>query len=228
MDDDSRNEPSQPPPASRRAAATRRPWYLILALGICFVVGASTAFNAMYLIDVYRQPETDVTSQFTDIKSDAARQKLQAAAQGLLDAIHAEQSRLFPISVAELVLGITLFALAVLAMVGRSGARRALVQVILVSTLVAGVEWFATPKFRAAEREAALVQLEVDSLESGMDPQMVAIQVATQRKLIPFVMPIRLVVRGAIALLVVLALTRRRTYQFYESMAEERNAESGS
>lgn len=217
--------PSQPP---RAAAVPKRPWYLILALGVCFILGATSARNALYIIDVFREPETDVSAQFTEIKSDVARQKLQGAAQGLLDAIHAEQSRLFPISVAELVLGLALFVLAVLAMVGRNGARRALVQVMIVSSLVVGVEWFATPKLRAAEREATLVQLEVDSIESGIEPQVVAIQVATWRRLMPIVMPIRLVVRGAVAMLVVLALTRRRTHLFYESMAEERNLESGS
>lgn len=205
-----------------------RPWYLILALGICFIVGASGAFQAMYVIDIYREPETDVSAQFAEVKSDTQREKLQVAAQGLLDAIKAEESRLFPLSAAELVLGMALFALAALAMIGRNGARRALVQVMIVYTAVLVGEHFATPKFRAAEREAQLAQLEVELTESGMDQQMVQLQVATQRKLWPFVMPVRLAVRGAIALLVVLALTRRRTYAFYESMAEERNLESGS
>jgi hypothetical protein len=223
MDDD-----PQAPRATSQGPNHRRPWYLILALGICFIVGAQGAFSAMYVIDVYREPETDISAQFTDVKNDAEREKLQVAAQGLLDAIQVEEARLFPLSAAELVLGMALFALAVMAMVGRNGARRALVQVMIVYTAVLIAENFATPKFHLAEREANLAQLDVQLTEGGMDPQMVAIQVATQRKLAPFVNPVRLVIRGAIALLVVLALTRRRTHAFYESIAEERNLESGS
>ncbi len=217
--------PSEPPQA---AQVPKRPWYLILALGVCFILGFTSARNALNFIFVLREPETDITTQFADIPSDVARQKLQGAAQGLLDAIHAEQARIYPISVAELVLGLALFGLAVLAMVGRNGARRALVQVMIVMSLLAGAEWFATPKLRAAEREAAIVQIDVGSAESGMDARDVAIQVATWRRLMPIVMGVRLFLRVVVTVLVVLALTRRRTYLFYESMAEERNLESGS
>ncbi len=225
MGDDDQHEQ----PAKRSGTPPqRRPWYLILALGICFILGASAAFNGMVLIDVYRQPETDVSDQYADIKNDAQRAKMQGATQGLLDAVHAEEARLFPLSAAELVLGMALFVLASLAMVGRNGARGALLQVIVVYTAVLVGEHFATPKVRAAEKELALTQLECDMTDAGMDPQMIALQLATQRKLMPFIAPIRLGVRGAVALLIVLALTRRRTRAFYESMAEERNLESGS
>ncbi|CAN5220643.1 hypothetical protein BH09MYX1_BH09MYX1_67100 [soil metagenome] len=206
----------------------KRPWYLILALGICFVLGASAAFNGMVLIDVYRQPETDVSAQYADMKNDAQRAKMQSATQALLDAVHAEESRLFPLSAAELVLGMALFILAALAMVGRNGARGALVQVVIVYTAVLVGEHFATPKVRAAEMELRLTEVEADLPDGGMDPQMVALQIATQRKLIPLVQPIRLAVRGAMALLIVLALTRKRTRAFYAAIAEERNLESGS
>ena len=226
MDDDAPPRAPSSPPRSR--SPQQRPWYLILALGVCFVLGASAAFNGMFLINVYREPEADVSSQYETIKNDALRQKMQTATQGLLDAIQAEESRLFPLSSAELVLGLALFVLAVLAMLGRSGARRALVQVILVNTALLIGEHFATPKVRAAEQDVRLTQTEVDLNDAGMDPQMIAIQIETQRRLMPFVLPVRLVVRSAITLLIVLALTRKRTYAFYESMAEERNLESGS
>ena len=226
MDDGSNT--NRAPEPSRERAIPKRPWYLILALGVCFILGASSAFNGMAMIDLYRRPEADLSGQFDDVKDEAQRQKLVKATQALLDAVSAEQSRLFPISAAELVLGLALFLLSVLAMAGRNGARSALVQVVMVSTALAVGEHFAAPKVRAAESDFTLAKTESDLVASGFDAQTVAFQMETQKRLLPFVLPLRLVLRGTVALLIVLALTRRRTRAFYDFMSEERNLESGS
>ncbi len=203
----------------RQAARTKRPWYLILALLICSGLGACGSTDGWRNIEVYR----GVPLELPEMTREEDRQSMQAAADKLLAAMDAERSRLFPMSVAELVLGIAMFVFAAAAMTGRGGARRVLVQLVAAQAVLVLAMFLLTPKLRWAPVDILLAQANAKELEHGDKPEVVAqnapaIRVAYRGALIA-----GLALRTVLAGLVIVALTRQRSRQFYEAAGERPN-----
>ena len=133
---------------------------------------------------------------------------------------------MFPLSVGELVLGLAMFILGAAAMAGRGGARSSLVQIVLVQAALIVGTYVATPKVRAAASEMELTVRAAELEEAGNDPALVKDTVHRFRQIEPAITGVVLGGRIMVALLIVLALTRKRTRAFYEAMSEQRNAES--
>jgi hypothetical protein len=197
--------------------AVRRPWYLVLALLICSGIGACESTAGWTTIELYRGHIDDRSHEMTREDDSKA---VASTFQKMLTSLDEERARAFPLSVAELVLGIAIFVFAAAAMTGRGGARRALVQLMAAQTIVVCAMFFVTPKFRSAETEWLVAQqtgqmLEKGQTEAEVRPQMVALRVFRHGLGVAL-----LVVRTAVAGLVILALTRPRARAYYDAQGE--------
>jgi hypothetical protein len=124
------------------------------------------------------------------------------------------KNRAFPLAVATLLLGLAMWLLAAGAMAGRNGARTALLQVILAHTAVIVLTLVITRDVCAAEAEAS-------SRIAALTPVPAqAFQRAGRALYVEYSRYIPLVGRSlrlAAYALVLVALTRRRTREFFEA-----------
>lgn len=197
--------------------AARRPWYLVLALLICSGIGACESTAGWTTIELYRGHIDDRSHEMTREDDSKA---VASTFQKMLTSLDEERPRAFPLSVAELVLGIAVFVFAAAAMTGRGGARRALVQLMVAQTVLVCALFFVQPKFRLAETEWLVAQQTGQMLEKGQPeaevrPQMAALRVFRRGLAVAL-----LVVRTSVAGLVLLALTRQRARAYYDAQGE--------
>lgn len=194
---------------------SRRPWYLVLALLICSGLGACGSTTGWGTIEVYRgAPFDNRAHDFTredDIKNVAA------SGDRLLAAMEAERPMAFPLAAGELVLGIAMFILAAAAMTGRGGARRALVQIMLAQTILVVATFVLTPKYRHAQIDWVLAQQVAKDLESGQTQEQIDQTVPAIRVFYSGISVAAIVLRAVVGGLVIVALTRRRSREFYDT-----------
>jgi hypothetical protein len=132
--------------------------------------------------------------------------------------IDGAKNRVFPLAVAALLLGAAMWGLAAGAMAGRNGARTALVQVIAVHAAVIVLAYAITPDVRAAEAEA-------NSKLAALTPMPRAGPVREARRFIIEHSRVLPVLQRSLRIigyaLVLVALTRRRSREFFEAARAE-------
>ena len=201
----------------RPSGKSGRPWYLVLALLVCSGLGACGATDGWQTIEIYRGAQIEVSRDLGEdgVREDE-RKMVQAAVDNMLTAMDIERRRKFPLAAAELVLGVAMFLFAAGAMMGRSGARRAVVQLAIVQVLLVLATFLLTPKLRWTQIDIVLAQANARALAHGESPQALeAIRVFYRGLLV-----VGLFVRSLVGALIVVALTRRRTLAFYEAQRE--------
>lgn len=192
----------------------KRPWYLVVALVLVSLAGVTAAAEGCATIGYYRGA-LQIEAPLSDGISEMDQAAIRAATDRYTQSLDEEKKTVFPLATSEVVLGMAMFAFAAAAMSGRDGARRALTQIVAVRAGVIILSFFLTKRVRAADedlrhaRDVALMRVaEGDKAESIVGTyykhrQGIALAGLTAK---------------AIALgLVVLALTRRRTRDFYET-----------
>jgi hypothetical protein len=134
-------------------------------------------------------------------------------------ALDAAKTRMFPLAVAALLLGAAMWTLAAFAMLGKNGARAALLQILAVHGALIVLKLAITADVRAAEAEA-------NSRLAALTPVPRAGPVRAGRTfLIEHSGVIPLVQKSARLMgyaLVIVALTRRRTRDFFEAQGAAR------
>lgn len=212
------------PPAHEGPKGRKRPFYLVVALVLASIAGVTAAADGCATVGYYRGELPAVP--LPDGISQADEQALRAAGERLKAALEAERGVVFPMAVGQLVLGLAMFAFATAAMAGREGARRALAQLLVVRGAMIAAEPFTMNRVRDASAELRRARVAAE-LRAARPPDVDAIlaqQEAWERRFG------RGIVLGAAAAklaafgLVMLALTRRRTREFYD--ATSRAAES--
>jgi hypothetical protein len=132
--------------------------------------------------------------------------------------VDSAKSRIFPLAVAALLLGAAMWGFAAGAMAGRGGARTALVQIIFVHALVIVLAFAITPDVRAAEATA-------NSQLAALTPMPRAGPVREARRFLIDHSGVIPVLQRSLRLigyaLVLVALTRRRTREFFEAARAE-------
>jgi hypothetical protein len=186
------------------APERKRPWYLVLALLGSLALGTGGTCSSWRTISLYREP-VDPSRDGQGIANEASRQAVVARAQAYLNALDAAKSRAWPLAVATLLLGGAMVVFAMRAMAGSAGARAALVQLVIVQ----------------AGANAAAYWLIHDVLET--DLRLAEARQATQlHENIPERSRADELARVVLTLgtlgsaLVVVALTRRRSREFFE------------
>jgi|GEM_PF-5781973 len=207
---------SMAPPAP---TARKRPWFLIVALVISSVFGATGFVEGWSLVTYYRTPDTDLAADARNIDDTQDRALVKARLGDLAAALEQDKTRVFPFAAAELLLGIALFAFSAGAMAGRSGARSVLVQIVAVQAVVVVLMYFMTSHVRVAARELNIVSKTAQQRKTD-DPKVVEDVATLSRKVLPAIEAGQLVFRSIVAGLVLIALTRRRSLAYYEPAPE--------
>jgi hypothetical protein len=194
----------------------KRPWYLILALVCAWVFGASAASEGCATVNFYKSDSSELA---LDQAREVDREAVDKIGQRYASVLEGAKTRMFPLAIASLILGSVMWGLAAGAMAGRNGARAALLQVMSVHALVLVVAFMITPDVRTATVEAR-----VGLLGLVPEPHSVAERDA-QRWLrghlwaVPAAFTaVQLFGYG----LVLVALTRRRTREFFEASSTPR------
>ena len=204
------------PPEPRRSSAAppferKRPWYLVIALVCAWVFGASAASEGCATVNLYK---TDPSDLVLDQTKEVDREAMDKITTRYVSVLEGAKTRMFPLAIASLLLGSVMWGLAAGAMAGRNGARSALLQVMSVHALVIVIAYMITPDVRAATVEARLGMLTLFP-EPRSGPEREAQKwLRGHLWAVPAAFTsVQLVGYG----LVLVALTRRRTREFFDA-----------
>jgi hypothetical protein len=215
--------PSDPPPATGNETSVapgpprnKRPRYLAVALIVALVFGAGCWTEGCSRLAFYRgQPDQSQALNAT-IKSDTDRARAEALYQRYTEVADAARARAFPMSAAIFVLGAALLALAARGLTGKTNPRSALVQVVTAQAVVVAVAYFVMKDVRNAELDWEMERTLIHQKETSPPDQ--------YEQIVPMMHAIRrwgvpgwLVVRTLASGLIVLALTRPRSREFFEA-----------
>jgi|GEM_PF-1377359 len=203
------------------AAPRKRPFYLVLALLAALALGTLGSCGGWAEIAQYRDGVS--ADAFTvDIAHEDDKTAVAARAQQYVHAFDAAEPRGYPLAVAALLLGGAVAFFAMRAMSGTSGssaARSALVQVVLAqAALGLGSYWLLRDVYHA-KLQLTDAQLAAAMREQITDPQVADQFVRIDAKMIRVFVPVLIGLQTLTSALIVVALTRRRSRDFFEAAA---------
>ena len=150
------------------AKERKRPWYLVLALLGALTLGTLGASVGWSRVLLYRDA-IDVSVEGIGIADEAQRKLVVQRAQECIAALDAAKSRGWPLAVASLLLGSAILVFGVRTLGGSSGARTALVQLVIAQATVNAADyylmrgaWNAQQRLYEA-KQAATTHVEVNS-----------------------------------------------------------------
>lgn len=200
------------------AAPRKRPFYLVLALLAALALGTLGSCGGWAEIAQYRDGVT--ADAFTaGIAHEDDKAAVATRAQAYVRAFEAAEPRGYPLAVAALLLGGAMAFFAMRAMSGSSGARSALVQLVVAqAVLCVGSYWLLRNVYQA---NLGLVDAQVAAAmrEQISDRQAADQVVRIYAKLIHVLVPVLIALRTVVSGLVVVALTRRRSRDFFDAAA---------
>lgn len=215
--------------STQQAPQRLRPWYLVLAMCVTWVVGVfgatSGCSNLSYLRGSHQLPtalqDADDPEAHPWIRSSIVRERAR------LQSLAEKHREAFPLAVAQLLLFSLLVLASGAALAGRRNARQLVLQVLAANAVLAGVEWVLMDGVREAMAQAVAL----DTVEHGQGalPDMGSEESIEMYRSIHlwlerlrFAM-LELGVFGGAAY----ALTRERTKQFFDAVATASSADPG-
>jgi hypothetical protein len=210
--------PSERPPERRAAAGSRRPRYLVVALIAALVFGAGCWTEGCSRFAFYRGERDQHVKINDSIRDDADRAQVETLYQRYVDIADASRGRALPMAAATFVLGAALLALAARGLAGKSNTRSALMQVVAAQAILVVASFFVTRAMFDAEAdwqyETALAHQHERS-----PPEQYAQVVPTLRAMRRWMPPGWLVFRTVASALILVALSRPRSREFFEAAA---------
>lgn len=210
-------KPSPPPPAPVFPIGFNlRPWYLVAALLLTWIVGVYGLMSSCAIVSMLRQGSVD------DVAAEIGRQDtgdpLQAFSLVLqtahLKAMSAAHSLTFPLNAAKLLLSGLLVIMSGLALGGRRSARGFACQAALANAAFAVLDYVLTRNVRANWIE------EVARAGEMLPPALPQRELFSTREFWWWLARARLIVIDLLVpLLAVIALTRARTRLYYDAVA---------
>jgi hypothetical protein len=202
------------------AAPPKKPWYLVAALMGALGLGAGGGCEGQRIVGLYRVEHLDPSVFAQDIASTIDREAVRAAVEGYVSALDAAHVRAFPLAVAALLIGAATVLFAMRAMGGNAGARRGLMQLLVVQAGLVAATYFAEKDVRDAGVGLAVAKIRAEAHQELVDParadQAIRINVAVAR----LRDPMRLAMTTIGSLLIVFALTRRGARAFFDASQE--------
>jgi hypothetical protein len=201
------------------AAERKRPWYLVLALLGALALGTTGACSGWTTVALYREP-IDPSFASEGISDDADQAAVVGRMRAYLQTLDAAKRRGWPIGVATMLLGGAVFVFAMRAMGGNGGARVALIQLVVAQAGVhAAAYWLMRDVFEANLRlfeakQAAEIHEHVPERPRADDMARAASSMMRAAN------PIVFALRSLGSALVVVALTRRRSREFFRAAGE--------
>jgi hypothetical protein len=211
---------SDPPPSAPPARAAR-PRYLVVALVTALIFGAGCWTSGCAQLQVYRGLEKagPNASAHALIRDDQERAHVEALYKRYLDASDDARSKGIPLAAATFVLGAALLALASRALAGKTNARMALMQVVAVQAIVGTTHFYAMRDATNAELDwwlAGNLAYKRQTARPEEYAKWAPIYHARRR----YEEPTVLVLRVVASVLVLFALTQRRSREFFEAAAD--------
>lgn len=205
---------SVPPPP--RAAA--RPRYLVVALVAALVFGAGCWTEGCARLQFYRGGQDGGAALNAQIRDDADRSQVEDLYKRFLDVAEHARGRAVPLFAASFVLGAALLALSARGLAGRSSARSALMQVVAAQAILVVATWFVLRDFHESELDWHLARTLAQQREA-MPPEDFARVAPAVRDARTYGGPVWLVIRTIASALILVALTRPRSREFFEAAA---------
>lgn len=207
-------------PESARGAAPRpvgaRPRYLLVALVAALVFGAGCWTEGCGRLAFYRGESDPHANMNATIRDDADRARAEALYQRFVDVADMQRGRAIPMAAATFVLGAALLALAARGLAGRSNTRSALMQVVAAQAIVVVASYFVTRDMWRAEADWQWEMALIHQRERLPPDQYAEVMPAVSaiRRWAP---PGWLVIRTVASALIVVALSRPRSREFFEA-----------
>ena len=190
----------------------------MVALVGALVFGAGCWTEGCGRLAFYRGETEHHANVTSTIRDDADRAQAEALYQRFVDVADMQRGRAIPMAAATFVLGAALLALAARGLAGKSNTRSALMQVVAAQAVVVVASYFATRDMWNAEAdwqyETALIHQ-----RERLPPDQYAEVVPTVRAMRRWAPPGWLVFRTVASALIVVALSRPRSREFFEAAA---------
>lgn len=200
------------------ASERKRPWYLLLSLLATLAFGANGARSGWSTVMLYREP-IDLSIAAQGIPDEAERASVVARIEAYVHTLDAAKSRGWPLGVATLVLGVATLIFAMRAL-GKSGAARAvLVQLVMVQAVVNAAGYFLMRDVLEAHLRVLEATEAADIHERVPDKPRADEMSRTAVEVLRTATPIAVALQMLGSALVVVALTRRRSRDFFDSAA---------
>ncbi|HEY8041847.1 MAG TPA: hypothetical protein VIF15_18715 [Polyangiaceae bacterium] len=200
------------------AAERKRPWYLVLALLGALALGTTGACGGWNTVSLYREP-IDAAAAAAGIADEADRAAVQARVEAYVHTLDAAKSRGWPLGVATLLLGGAIVFFSMRALGGSSGARAALVQLVVAQAGLNGAAYWLMRDVFEADLRVFEARQAADIHERVPDRPRADEMSRTTASMLRAANPIALALRTLGSALVVVALTRRRSREFFDAAA---------
>ena len=216
------SRPSESPRASESPARGRgrgplkRPRYLLLALIGALVFGAGCWMDGCGRLAFYRGEQDQSLALNASIKADTDRNRAEALYHHFTEVADAARKRAIPLAAATFVLGAALLALGSRALAGKTNTRGALVQVVIAQAAVVGLAYYLTADIRNAELDWEMERTLIHQRETLPADQYEQV-VPMMQSMRHYGVPGWLVLRTLASALIVFALTRPRSREFFEA-----------
>lgn len=202
-----------PSPAQR----ARRPRYLVLALGLSLFIGAGLWTDGCSTLAFYRG-ETDYKAVLNArIRDEANRARADERYEHFTEVADAARNRVIPMGAALFVLGTSMLVLSALGLGGRN-TRSALVQVVGVQAAVVLAQFYLTKDVRLAKLDWQLEGVRIQQQEALPPEEFEKVAPGLEQARLVWG-PMVLLLQTSASGLILLALTRRRSREFFEMTA---------
>ncbi len=211
-----------PPPLVSLASRRLRPWYLVAALLLTWIVGVYGLMSSCAIVSMLRQ------GSVADVAAELGRQDtgdpLQAFSLVLqtahLKSVSAAHKLTFPLNAAKLLLSGLLVIMSGLAMGGRPGVRGFALQAVAANAAFAVLDYVLTRNVRAGWIE------EVARAGEMLPPALPQREIFSTREFWWWLARARLLVLDlGVPLLAAIALARERTRLYFNAVAAAESAE---
>lgn len=208
--------PESSAPPKIEPGRARRPRYLVLALVMALAFGAGCWTEGCGRLAFYRG-ETDYGAALNQqIKDETDRARVESLYQRYLDAADTGKGRAIPIAAAIFVLGAALLALTARGLAGKSNTRTALMQVVAAQAIVVAGSYFALKPMRESELEWQSEHTLAMKRET-MKPEEFERVAPIMHQMRRWTPPAWLAFRSFASILILVALTRQRSREFFEA-----------
>lgn len=204
-------------PPSSEPARGKRPRWLVMALIGALVIGAGCWTEGCGRLSFYRgETERHTVRDTQEIKDDASRARVEARYRRFVEVADDTRKRAVPFAAGIFVLGAALLALSARGLMGRPSARSALVQVLAAQAIAVGAEHWVLRDMLRAETDWHIEHMLAKQKEQRPPEQYPSsVQAADiYRRYWP---PAWLAFRTLASGLIVFALTRQRSREFFQA-----------
>jgi hypothetical protein len=210
---------SAPPKIEAEKPKARRPKYLVVALVMALLFGAGCWTEGCGTLAFYRGDTDVLAEQNEHIADPQDRERVEALYQRYLDAADAGRGRSIPFAAGIFVLGAALLALGARGLAGKSNTRSALMQVVAAQAIVVAAGYFVNKDMRNAQEDWRFEQMIAQQHEK-LPADQFEHALPTFRAMRRWMPPAWLTIRSFASLLILVALSRQRSREFFEAAGE--------